>query len=48
LLPRGFRADIVVADVILLEVKGVAALLPVHDAQGPHASPRQPDPGSAC
>jgi GxxExxY protein len=32
-LPLGFRADIVVANDILLEIKGVPALLPVHDAQ---------------
>ncbi|HEX3575552.1 MAG TPA: GxxExxY protein [Rhodopila sp.] len=32
-LPLGFRADIVVANVILLEIKGVAALLPTHEAQ---------------
>jgi GxxExxY protein len=32
-LPLGFRADILVADVVLVEVKAVAALLPAHDAQ---------------
>jgi GxxExxY protein len=32
-LPLGFRADILVADAILIEVKAVAALLPTHDAQ---------------
>jgi GxxExxY protein len=29
----GFRADILVANLILLEIKAVATLLPVHDAQ---------------
>lgn len=29
----GFRADIVVADAIILEIKGVAALVPAHEAQ---------------
>lgn len=29
----GFRADIVVADAIILEIKGVASLIPAHDAQ---------------
>jgi GxxExxY protein len=32
-LPLGFRADILVADAIIVEVKAVAALLPAHDAQ---------------
>jgi GxxExxY protein len=32
-LPLGFRADILVAKVILLEIKAVATLLPTHDAQ---------------
>jgi GxxExxY protein len=32
-LPLGFRADILVADVVLVEVKAVAALLPAHDTQ---------------
>jgi GxxExxY protein len=32
-LPFGFRADILVADAVLGEVKAVAALLPAHDAQ---------------
>lgn len=32
-LPLGFRADILVADVVVVEVKAVAALLPAHDAQ---------------
>jgi GxxExxY protein len=32
-LPLGFRADILVADVVIVEVKAVAALLPAHDAQ---------------
>ena len=32
-LPLGFRADIVVANAVILEVKAVAALLPTHDAQ---------------
>jgi GxxExxY protein len=32
-LPLGFRADMLVQDVILLEIKAVAALLPTHDAQ---------------
>jgi GxxExxY protein len=29
----GFRADIVVADVLILEIKGVAAFIPAHEAQ---------------
>jgi GxxExxY protein len=29
----GFRADIVVENTIILEIKAVTALLPVHDAQ---------------
>jgi GxxExxY protein len=32
-LPLGFRADILVADAVILEIKAVAVLLPVHDAQ---------------
>jgi GxxExxY protein len=32
-LPLGFRADILVANLILPEIKAVATLLPVHDAQ---------------
>ena len=32
-LPLGFRADIVVANAVLLEIKAVATLLPAHDAQ---------------
>jgi hypothetical protein len=31
----GFRADILVADAVILEIKGVAALLPAHQAQIP-------------
>jgi GxxExxY protein len=31
--PRGFRADIVVANTVILEIKAVAAFLPAHDAQ---------------
>jgi GxxExxY protein len=31
-IPLGFRADIVVANAIILEIKAVAALLPAHDA----------------
>jgi GxxExxY protein len=33
LIPLGFRADIVVDTAIILEIKAVAALLPVHEAQ---------------
>ena len=29
----GFRADIVVADAVILEIKGVAAFIPAHEAQ---------------
>ena len=29
----GFRADIVVADAIILEIKGVTSLIPSHEAQ---------------
>jgi GxxExxY protein len=32
-IPLGFRADILVADTVVLEIKGVPALLPVHEAQ---------------
>jgi GxxExxY protein len=32
-LPLGFRADILVANTILVEIKAVVALLPAHDAQ---------------
>jgi GxxExxY protein len=32
-LPLGFRADILVANTILLEIKAVTTLLPAHDAQ---------------
>jgi GxxExxY protein len=32
-LALGFRADILVANVILLEIKAVATLLPTHDAR---------------
>jgi GxxExxY protein len=31
-LAAGFRADILVANAVLLEIKAVAALLPTHDA----------------
>jgi GxxExxY protein len=30
---QGFRADIVVAQTVILEIKAVAALLPAHEAQ---------------
>jgi GxxExxY protein len=33
LIPLGFRADIVVADAVILEIKAVAALVPAHDTQ---------------
>jgi GxxExxY protein len=33
ILSLGFRADILVASTILLEIKAVTALLPAHDAQ---------------
>lgn len=32
-LPLGFRADILVANAVILEIKAVSALLPTHDAQ---------------
>jgi GxxExxY protein len=32
-LDEGFRADIVVANAIILEIKAVTAILPVHEAQ---------------
>jgi GxxExxY protein len=32
-IPLGIRADIVVANAIILEIKAVAALLPAHNAQ---------------
>ena len=32
-IPLGFRADILVANAIILEIKAVAALLPAHEAQ---------------
>jgi GxxExxY protein len=32
-LPLGFRADIVVANSVILEIKAVSALAPAHDAQ---------------
>jgi GxxExxY protein len=35
IIPLGFRADIVVDATIILEIKAVAALLPVHEAQLP-------------
>jgi GxxExxY protein len=33
LISLGFRADILVADTVILEIKGVAAFIPVHEAQ---------------
>jgi GxxExxY protein len=33
--PLGFRADILIANAVILEIKAVAALLPTHDAQIP-------------
>jgi GxxExxY protein len=33
MMSPGFRADIVVADEVLLEIEAVAALLPVHESQ---------------
>ncbi len=32
-IPLGFRADIVVANAVILEIKAVEALTPAHDAQ---------------
>lgn len=32
-IKRGLRADLVVCDAVLLEIKAVAAVLPVHEAQ---------------
>ena len=32
-IPLGFRADVVVENAIILEIKAVAALLPAHEAQ---------------
>ena len=32
-IPLGFRADILVADTVILEIKAVPALLPAHEAQ---------------
>jgi len=32
-IPKGFRADIVVADAVIIEVKAVAAFVPAHRAQ---------------
>ena len=32
-LPLGFRADIVVEDAVILEIKAVAAIVPAHEAQ---------------
>lgn len=34
-IPLGFRADIVVEQAVILEIKDVAELLPVHEAQLP-------------
>jgi GxxExxY protein len=31
--PLGFRADILVADTVILEIKAVPALIPAHEAQ---------------
>jgi GxxExxY protein len=33
LISLGFRADIVVEDTVILEIKGVAAFIPAHEAQ---------------
>ena len=32
-IPLGFRADILVSDAVILEIKGVAAFIPAHHAQ---------------
>jgi GxxExxY protein len=32
-IPLGFRADVVVENAIILEIKAVTALLPAHDSQ---------------
>jgi GxxExxY protein len=32
-IPLGFRADILVADTVILEIKAVPAFVPAHDAQ---------------
>jgi len=32
-IPLGFRADIVVASAIILEIKAVVAIVPAHEAQ---------------
>ena len=32
-LPVGFRADILIQDKVIIEVKAIAELLPVHEAQ---------------
>jgi GxxExxY protein len=34
-IPPGFRADIPVADAVIVEIKGVAAFIPAHEAQIP-------------
>jgi GxxExxY protein len=33
MIPLGFRADIVVENTIILEIKAVASFVPAHDAQ---------------
>jgi GxxExxY protein len=32
-IPLGFRADLRVAEIVILEIKAVPALLPMHEAQ---------------
>jgi GxxExxY protein len=32
-IPLGFRADLLVAEIVILEIKAVPALLPAHEAQ---------------
>jgi GxxExxY protein len=42
-IPMGFRADILVAETVILEIKAVAALLPAHEA-GPAGTGLAPAP----
>ena len=40
-IPLGFRADILVADAVILEIKGVVAFIPAHHAQILHIPPHE-------
>jgi len=43
-LDEGFRANIIVENAIMLEIKAASAILPAHEAQATDLSPHESDP----